>query len=64
MDPKLYSISIKLTDEEAWGYAQFLKRICHNHYRGLAETDEEAFDMREAGIKIREAINQAGFEPR
>lgn len=64
MNPNQHSISFTLTDEEAWAFAQFLKRTCHNVYRGLAVNDEEAFEMREAGIKIREAINQAGFDPR
>lgn len=61
---RLHSISLKLTDEEAWAFAQFMKRMRHDVYRGLAVNDEEAFEMREAGIKIREAINQAGFDPR
>jgi hypothetical protein len=64
MDPNLHSISFKLTGEEAWAIAQFLKRMRHDLYRGLAESDEDAFDMRSAGAKIREAINQAGFDPR
>jgi hypothetical protein len=58
------NITIDLTDEQAAQFAQFLKRVSFSEYRALAENDENAYEMRDAGEKIRESLSEAGFNPR
>jgi len=58
------SISVVLTSEEAWEFAQFLKRVGHSFYRGLARDDEEAYLMFYAGEKVRAALADQGYAPR
>lgn len=53
-----------LTDEQAWQFAQFLKRASLSDYRKLAASDDEARDMQEAGELIRSALTDAGYSPR
>lgn len=57
-------ISVELTDQEAWTYAQFLKRVGFNDYRSNAVDNDEAYVMVDAGEKIREALAQIGYAPR
>lgn len=58
------TIIVTLTDEEAWQYAQFLKRVCFGDYRDRATSDDEAHEMLGAGEKIREALSEQGHDPR
>lgn len=53
-----------LTGEQAWQFAQFLKRASLSDYRRLAASDSEAQDMQEAGEKIRAALSEVGYSPR
>lgn len=57
-------IQVVLTDEQAWELAQFLKRVCFSDYRGHATSDEEAYQMVNAGERIREALAEQGYAPR
>jgi hypothetical protein len=57
-------IRVVLTDEQAWEFAQFLKRICFSDYRNHATSDEEAYQMVNAGERIRGALAEAGYAPR
>ena len=57
-------IRVVLTDPQAWEFAQFLKRACFSDYRDHATSDEEAYQMINAGERIREALAQAGYAPR
>lgn len=50
------TISVTLTDAEAWQYAQFLKRVCFSDYEQRARTGDEARTMVNGGEKIREAL--------
>lgn len=61
---KPVTITVELTDAEAWQYAQFLKRAGWRDYRGNATTDDEAYLMRDAGYKIQTALAEAGYAPR
>jgi hypothetical protein len=58
------SITVTLTDAQAWEYAQFLKRVCFSDYRSHATSDEEAYQMVNAGERIRQALADAGYAPR
>lgn len=61
---KTITITVELTDAEAWQYAQFLKRVSFREYRDNATNDDEAYLMRDAGYKIQSALAEAGYEPR
>jgi hypothetical protein len=57
-------IQVVLTDQRAWEFAQFLKRACFSDYRDHATSDEEAYQMINAGERIREALAAKGYAPR
>jgi hypothetical protein len=61
---KTIEITIVLTDTEAWQLAQFLKRSCFGDYRDHATSDEEAYQMIDAGERIRRALAEKGYAPR
>ncbi len=61
---KTIEITVTLTDEQAWEFAQFLKRVCFSDYRDHATSDEEAYHMVNAGERIRRVLAEAGYAPR
>lgn len=58
------AITLVLSADQAWAYAQFLKRVGLDDYRRLAVDQQEAYTMLAAGEIIREELRQAGFAPR
>lgn len=54
----------ELTGQEAWDFAQFLKRAGFNDYRNNAIDQDEAYRMLAAGEKIRRALAGVGYAPR
>lgn len=58
------TISIELTEEQAIAYSQYLKRISFSDYRGLSQTEEEAYLAQEAGEAVRSSLAQNGYNPR
>ena len=64
MQSQSINIMVTLTDDQAWQYAQFLKRVSFNEYRNNASNDDEAYLMRAAGQLIREALASQGYAPR
>ncbi len=57
-------LHIELPENEAWALAQFLKRVGYNDYRPLAIDEREAWDMLDAGEKVRAALAEKGVAPR
>jgi hypothetical protein len=57
-------ITVTLTESQAWEFAQFLKRVCFSDYRGHATSDDEAYQMIDAGERIRRALADQGYAPR
>ncbi len=57
-------ITVTLTDAQAWQFAQFLKRACFSDYRGHATSEAEAYQMIDAGERIRRALETKGYAPR
>ena len=55
---------IELSDDEAWAFAQFLKRVAIDDYRRLAVDGEEACAMQAAGAAQRRALAEQGHAPR
>ena len=60
----LVQVKVELTTDEAWDYAQFLKRVGFSDYRQNAQDQDEAYRMMAVGEKFREALALAGFAPR
>jgi hypothetical protein len=58
------TITVTLTDAQAWAFAQFLKRVGLIDYKALAVDLEEAYTMLAAGQAIREELARAGYAPR
>lgn len=58
------TITVELTDHEAWTYAQFLKRVGLSDYMSNAVDQDEAYVMVDAGEKIRAALAEKGYAPR
>jgi hypothetical protein len=58
------TITVTLSDSEAWAYAQFLKRVCFSDYEQRATSQHEGSTMVGAGEKIREALREQGYAPR
>ena len=57
-------VVLELTDDEAFAFAQFLKRSTFEDYRGRAANVEEAYAMLAACEAIRQALAEAGYAPR
>lgn len=58
------SIQVDLTGDQAWAFAEFLKRVSYGDYRLLAVSDDEARDMIEAGELVRKMLAEQGVAPR
>ncbi|MDQ1925097.1 DUF7706 family protein [Massilia pseudoviolaceinigra] len=57
-------IEVELPDDLAMALAQFLKRVGYSNYLSLAIDKQEAYEMVDAGEKVREALADKGFAPR
>ena len=62
--PSSITLNVVLTDDEAWNLAQFLKRVGFSDFRGNAQTDDEAYAMRDAADRVAIALKEAGYAPR
>ena len=50
--------------EEAWAFAQFLKRAGWDHYRAVALSADEAYAMQALAERLRRAFAEQGYAPR
>ena len=57
-------ITLEITEQEAEAFSEFLKRMGLNDYQAKAQTTDEAYQMQEAGEKIRKTLAEYGFSPR
>jgi hypothetical protein len=64
MTEPVVSITIALPLDQAWAFAQFLKRTGHSDYLHWTKDSDEAYQMLTAGEKIRIALAEAGVAPR
>ena len=64
MPEQAVTITVDLTDAEAWELAQFLKRVGWTEWRGLSRSDDEAYLKRDGCEKVQRALAQAGYAPR
>ena len=61
---EIITITVKLKANEAFEFAQFLKRASFSDWRSLAANDDEAWVMQGAGYEIAKSLSDAGFNPR
>lgn len=61
---KTVTLTVELTDAEAWNLAQFLKRVGFSDFRTNAQDDQEAYAMRDAADRVRVALADVGYAPR
>ncbi|OHV80385.1 hypothetical protein [Ensifer sp. LCM 4579] len=57
-------ITVELNADQAWAFAEFLKRVSREDFERRAVDRNEADLMWEAGICLREALGEQGFAPR
>ena len=57
-------ITLEMTEQDAEAFSQFLKRIGLSDYQAKAQTTDEAYQMQDAGEKIRKTLAEYGFSPR
>lgn len=57
-------ISIKLSDDQALAFAEFLKRVLPEDFERRAGDKTEANYMWDAGLEIQRALADKGFAPR
>lgn len=60
----LVTVQVELTQDEAWDYANFLKRVGLSDYESNAQDKAEAYRMLAVGEKFRAALADSGFAPR
>ena len=61
---QLRCLHLDITDQEAWAFAQCLKRAGFWCYQQLAINDEEAYLMQSVAEQLRAAFVAVGFAPR
>lgn len=62
--PEEICLMVQLSDQEAWDFAQFLKRVGYSDFRSNAVDDGEAHRMLYVAEKVRKSLIQNGFDPR
>jgi hypothetical protein len=63
-DPMQVTITATLTEAQAFAFAEFLKRVGLDDYRGLSVDQDEAYAMLDAGEVLRKALAEKGYAPR
>lgn len=58
------AIMVHLNEDEALAYAEFLKRVMPEDYERRAGNEKEAADMYRAGLAIKAALREKGYDPR
>jgi hypothetical protein len=61
---KTVSVTVDLTEFDAWHLAQWLKRVGFSEFRQNAVDEDEAYAMRDAAGRVRSALAKAGYAPR
>lgn len=64
VNPGEICLSVSLSEQEAWDFAQFLKRIGYADFRSNAVDDEEAYRMQAVTQMIRKNLEVHGINPR
>ena len=58
------NIDLELTEAQAEALAQFLKRSVFSDYRENAQSEDEAYLIRDAASELQDSLAKHGFNPR
>jgi hypothetical protein len=58
------TITFEVNDEDAWSFAQVLKRMGYSEYRSFSVSEVDAYRAQAAAEKISEAFAEKGVNPR
>jgi dissimilatory sulfite reductase (desulfoviridin) alpha/beta subunit len=61
---KTVTVTLELSDAQAWALAQFVKRVGWSEFRGNAQDDDEASVIRNAVDLLQKSLKDAGYSPR
>jgi hypothetical protein len=64
MEPTSIALTLKLSPDEAWALAEFVKRAGFSDYLALAASDTEASAMQAGAERLRQALADQDFAPR
>jgi len=64
VNPDEICLMVSLSEQEAWDFAQFLKRTGFADFRSQAANDEEAYRMLSVAEMIRINLEVHGINPR
>jgi hypothetical protein len=64
INPGEICLMVSLSEQEAWDFAQFLKRVGFADFRSNAVDDEEAYRMQAVTQMIRINLEVHGINPR
>ena len=57
-------IIIELEQNEAWAFAEFLKRTGYDTFKSAFKNEEELHDAQSAAYKLQKTLSENGFDPR
>ena len=57
-------ITTKATDDDIWAFAQFVKRTNWHQFRKNAIDQDEAYQIREDIVVLKQALAETGYAPR
>ena len=64
VNPGEICLMVSLSEQEAWDFAQFLKRTGFADFRSNAIDDEEAYRMMVVAEKLKSNLAAIGYSPR
>lgn len=64
MDDTRIKINLDVTEDQADALAEMVKRICWVDIKALSTDDREATAMLDGVLRLRKALEVAGFAPR
>lgn len=64
MEERTVTVTLTLTDAQAWELAQMAKRLGWSDWRALSVDEAEAYVMRDATDRLAVGLREAGYSPR
>lgn len=64
IDERTVTVTLQLSEAEAWALAQLAKRLGWSDWRSNAVDDAEAYEMRAATDRLAAGLREAGYSPR
>lgn len=63
-EERTVTVSVQLTEAEAWALAQMAKRLGWSDWRQLSQDEAETYEMRAATDRLAAGLREAGYSPR